>query len=70
MIKIKFIKHYRDIKRGTTHEMSDRAAEMLVHDGVAQYVNKEEKAVIETKEEKVIVETKDGKTKKVIKAPK
>lgn len=67
MIKIKFLKHYRDIKRGTTHEMSDRAAEMLVRDGVAQYVNKQDKAVIETKEEKVVVET---KVKKVTKAPK
>lgn len=75
-MKVKFLKHYRDIKRGTVHDMTPRSAEMLIKDGVATLMEtKEEKVEVETKEEKEVIETKEKKAPRsnrpnAIKAPK
>ena len=62
MKKVKFTKDFLDFKKGKTYNVTDRTAEKL-----GDYIEKEEKKIVETKEEKAPVET---KAKKTVKSPK
>ena len=57
-------------QRGNIYDVTDRTGEAYVNNNFAVYVEKEEKAAVESKEEKVVIETKEAKPKKQVKAPK
>ena len=64
MKKVKFIKKSLYGKLGEERDCTDRAADVFVRNGIAEFVSKEEKLPAETKEEKAPVETKKVKLTK------